>query len=110
MPAHKTWMFNPVALHERIWVPGGSARKVARAYGCSHQTILFAQEEYGIPKRPEHGRLNGRWSTEYEHCREHGGRDVPHKAWGLCRNCYARLIHNPRAAKRRKARRCALNL
>lgn len=104
MPAHKIWIFNPVELHKRIWAPGGSARKVARDYGCHHQTILLAQEEHGIPKRPQHSRLNGRWSLLYECCREHGGTDVPHKAWGLCKNCYARLINYPKAKKRRSNR------
>lgn len=107
MPAHKIWRFNPVILDQRIWAPGGSARSVARAYGCHHQTILLAQEEYGIPKRPEHGRLNDRWSRLYDRCQEHGGTDVPHKAWGLCRNCYARLMYNPKAAQRQGAKACS---
>ena len=106
MPAHKIWRFNPVELSKRIWKSGGSARSVARAYHCHHQTILLAQEEYGIPKRPECGRLNGRWSNLYDRCREHGGTDIPHKAWGLCKNCYARLIHYPKVRERRRARAC----
>ena len=107
MPAHKVWRFNPVVLHGRIWGPEGSARSVARAVGCHHQTILLAQERLGIPKKAQNWRLNGRWSHEYDRCREHGGTDVPHKAWGLCKNCYARLINYPKVQERRRARGCS---
>lgn len=105
MPQPKVWRFNPEVLQERIWSPGGSARSVAKDFGCHHQTILLAQEQHNIPKRPEHGRLNGRWSILYEYCQEHGGTDVPHKAWGLCKNCYARLVNYPALRERRRAKR-----
>lgn len=105
MPAHKIWRFNGQVLAERIWRRGASARSVAGDYGCHHQTILLAQEALGIPKRPQHWRLDGRWSHLYEHCQEHGGKDVPHKAWGLCENCYARLIYYPGVRQRKMVRK-----
>lgn len=105
MPAHKVWRFNSAVLEDRIWAPGGSARSVAGDYGCHHQTILLAQEEFDIPKRAEHWCLDGRWSHRHECCQEHGGTDVPHKAWGLCLNCYARLVDYPRVREKRRCRK-----